>query len=798
MSEKTARSSVGMARVERAEVERHEQPLVRIHHDRVRLLDAVHGPTPLGQNADRAAVRGVDVEPRVVLAHTGDLGEPGRRSPSTSSRPSRPPPSAGSPHRTSASIAARSAATSSLNTASLGMRTTFVSPRPSTIIAFSSELCAWSDAYTRSTGTSVRPAMPRARIIGAQRSRAAASACSTATDAVSYTTPVNARADPTIPRIHPSTTRLELRRGGRRLPRHRAHVERGGDDLAEQRGSVARAAEVAEERRMAPVHDSRHHDRHRGRRGSRRETRARLAHRQGSARRSRPGAPSGPIAATLDGLAIVGNPVGHAVERSRAVSRGGRSPSDPEAEETLSSMARLTLHPADQSMASRRRRASSRPTCAGSPRAPRRSSWTGRRRRSSRRMRPRGADIDVDLRHVPPDADLATPMGKVGGVLTGVRLASHERVDHRRRRRALRRRDRWRASSRALETADVVRPQNYFEPLPWHARWDTGRMLLNRVTGGDWPGTLGVRRSMSARHRRLRRPRDVREPRARAHRGRRRRPRGGAPRRVRARDVRRRRATSGRSACGRPTTSSRARRAWQRSSRLLPGRRWRSAPTGVGPRSPSPRRSSVLCRRGGPAARRRRTRLSGERLAVRAGLGRRARGLQLARARRRASSSAACRIAAPCCVMPLRRCGCCGASASSRARLASDRSVDVDRLEAAVVRELGAEHAVTPTIRSISARSSKWSPGARSRRQDPQLAGRQHVHVHEDVERRRDRVGRDAERRESADEILEAARVVPGRLVDDRERLRAARREQEVVSATVSSTIVHIGRLRLE
>ncbi len=47
----------------------------------------------------------------------------------------------------------------------------------------------------------------------------------------------------------------------------------------------------------------------------------------------------------------------------------------------------------------------------------------------------------------------------------------------------------------ALATADVVRPQNYFEPLPWHARWDSGRMLLNRISGGDWPGTLGVRRS---------------------------------------------------------------------------------------------------------------------------------------------------------------------------------------------------------------------------------------------------------------------------------------------------------------
>ncbi len=96
------------------------------------------------------------------------------------------------------------------------------------------------------------------------------------------------------------------------------------------------------------------------------------------------------------------------------------------------------------------------------------------------------------VRHVPPAPDLATPMGKVGGVLTGVRLASHERVviaddDVRYDAPALRR------MARALDAADVVRPQNYFVPLPWHARWDTGRMLLNRVWGGDWPGTLGVR-----------------------------------------------------------------------------------------------------------------------------------------------------------------------------------------------------------------------------------------------------------------------------------------------------------------
>ncbi|MGH7648861.1 MAG: glycosyltransferase [Gemmatimonadaceae bacterium] len=100
-----------------------------------------------------------------------------------------------------------------------------------------------------------------------------------------------------------------------------------------------------------------------------------------------------------------------------------------------------------------------------------------------------------DLHHVTPAADLATAMGKVGAVLTGLRLASHERViiaddDVRYDDETLGR------VARALESADVVRPQNYFDPLPWHARWDTARMLLNRLTGGDWPGTLGVRRSV--------------------------------------------------------------------------------------------------------------------------------------------------------------------------------------------------------------------------------------------------------------------------------------------------------------
>ncbi len=102
---------------------------------------------------------------------------------------------------------------------------------------------------------------------------------------------------------------------------------------------------------------------------------------------------------------------------------------------------------------------------------------------------------ESNLRHVMPEADFATAMGKVGAVLTGLRLASNEHViiaddDVRYDGDTLAR------VARALDSADAVRPQNYFDPLPWHARWDTARMLLNRLSGGDWPGTLGVRRSV--------------------------------------------------------------------------------------------------------------------------------------------------------------------------------------------------------------------------------------------------------------------------------------------------------------
>jgi hypothetical protein len=87
-----------------------------------------------------------------------------------------------------------------------------------------------------------------------------------------------------------------------------------------------------------------------------------------------------------------------------------------------------------------------------------------------------------------------TLMGKVGNVLTGLRYADHDKVviadDDVRYTHAQLEEVAWR-----LDSAAVVRPQNYFSPEPWHARVDTARTLLARVTGGDWPGTLGVRGS---------------------------------------------------------------------------------------------------------------------------------------------------------------------------------------------------------------------------------------------------------------------------------------------------------------
>jgi hypothetical protein len=96
--------------------------------------------------------------------------------------------------------------------------------------------------------------------------------------------------------------------------------------------------------------------------------------------------------------------------------------------------------------------------------------------------------------HVRVAEDESWLMGKVAGVRTGVRLASCERLviaddDVRYDPEALRR-IAW-----LLDEHDLVRPQNFFSRLPWHARWDTARTLLNRSLGRDYPGTLAAQRS---------------------------------------------------------------------------------------------------------------------------------------------------------------------------------------------------------------------------------------------------------------------------------------------------------------
>jgi hypothetical protein len=115
-----------------------------------------------------------------------------------------------------------------------------------------------------------------------------------------------------------------------------------------------------------------------------------------------------------------------------------------------------------------------------------------------------GSEPDVARRHtqmwngvvrVLPPQPRPGRNGKVAGVVTGLRAARHELVviaddDVRYTPESLN------AVLEALTAgADLVCPQNVLQPLCWHSRWDTARSLVNRAFGGDYPGTLGVRRS---------------------------------------------------------------------------------------------------------------------------------------------------------------------------------------------------------------------------------------------------------------------------------------------------------------
>lgn len=103
-------------------------------------------------------------------------------------------------------------------------------------------------------------------------------------------------------------------------------------------------------------------------------------------------------------------------------------------------------------------------------------------------------------RHVTVDPQYPYLNGKVNGIHTGVALTDCERIivgdddirytpENVARMVAL------------LEQYELVRPQNYFKPLPWWGRLEAARMLLNRgiLPTGDYPGTCGFRRSTMLR-----------------------------------------------------------------------------------------------------------------------------------------------------------------------------------------------------------------------------------------------------------------------------------------------------------
>jgi hypothetical protein len=103
-------------------------------------------------------------------------------------------------------------------------------------------------------------------------------------------------------------------------------------------------------------------------------------------------------------------------------------------------------------------------------------------------------------RHLPVDPRYRYLNGKVNGIHTGVDAAACERIivaddDIRYTAEDVAR------TCRLLDEHDMVRPQNYLSPLPWWARMEAARMLINRGTlrAGDYPGTCAFRRSAFTR-----------------------------------------------------------------------------------------------------------------------------------------------------------------------------------------------------------------------------------------------------------------------------------------------------------
>lgn len=110
------------------------------------------------------------------------------------------------------------------------------------------------------------------------------------------------------------------------------------------------------------------------------------------------------------------------------------------------------------------------------------------------------AALKDSCRHEGVDPQFGYPNGKVNGVHTGVQRAACEKI-------VLADDDiRYTAASiaevvRLLNQYEVVRPQNFLAPLPWWAKSEAARMLINRSTlrAADYPGTCAFLRSSMER-----------------------------------------------------------------------------------------------------------------------------------------------------------------------------------------------------------------------------------------------------------------------------------------------------------
>ena len=104
------------------------------------------------------------------------------------------------------------------------------------------------------------------------------------------------------------------------------------------------------------------------------------------------------------------------------------------------------------------------------------------------------------VRHERVDRRFGYMNDKVNGIHTGVEIATCEKI-------ILADDDiRYTAGDvermvQLLDEYEMVRPQNFLSPLPWWARMESARMLINRATlrTADYPGTCAFRRSTMLR-----------------------------------------------------------------------------------------------------------------------------------------------------------------------------------------------------------------------------------------------------------------------------------------------------------